>query len=178
VSRGATNLVGQSACLCGPRTRQCIGPDQLPRTDRKKYHARRGKRPTTTQLGTQQSPAYGRLGGRRNTAAGSPAIAGRIVSSIGEKSTTHGEGSDHITRTETNSHPRHTGVAEAAGALRPGPTVNGECSFRLKVSSVSSMTVQSAYLGGGVIPPPSARGRLGTTMQPPQGAERIAQSPQ
>jgi hypothetical protein len=31
-----------------------------------------------------------------------------------------------------------------------------------------------AYLGGGCIPPPSARGRRGTTMQPPQWAERIA----
>jgi hypothetical protein len=62
--------------------------------------------------------------------------------------------------------------------LRPGPTVYGECSFRLKDSSVTSVTLQNAYLGGGVIPPPSASGRRGTTLQPPQGAERIAHSPQ
>jgi hypothetical protein len=112
------------------------------------------------------------LGGRRNTAAGSPAIAGRIVSSTGEESTTHGEGRDQLPRTEANRHPRHTGVAEAAGAWRPGPTVFGECSFRLKDSSVTSVTVQCAYLGGFSIPPPSARGRRGGTSQQPPGAEQ------
>jgi hypothetical protein len=133
LSRVATNLVGQTAILCGPRTRQGIGPDQLPSTDRKRYHARRGKRPNSTQIRTKPSPTYGRLGGRRNTAAGSPAIAGRIVSSTGGKINTHGEGSDELPRTEAFSYPRHTGVAYAAGAWRPGPTVYGECSFRLNI---------------------------------------------
>jgi hypothetical protein len=76
VSRGATNLVGQTAALCGPPTLQGIGPDQLPRTDRTKYHARRGKRPTTTELKTYPSPAYGShhrhtgVAGGRGLAAG------------------------------------------------------------------------------------------------------------
>jgi hypothetical protein len=46
--RGATNQVGLTAGLCGLPRRQGIGPDQLKRTDRKKYHDRRGKRPNTT----------------------------------------------------------------------------------------------------------------------------------
>jgi hypothetical protein len=79
------------------------------------------------------------------------------------KSTTHGEGSDQLPLTEANSHPRHTGVAEAAGAWRLGPTVYGECSFRLTDSSVISVTVQSAYLGGGSIPLQSARDQLPRT---------------
>jgi hypothetical protein len=48
VSRGATNLVGPIAGLCGLPTRHGIGPGQLPRTEREKFHARRGKRPSTT----------------------------------------------------------------------------------------------------------------------------------
>jgi hypothetical protein len=176
VSRGTTNLVGQTADLCGSRTRQGFGPDQLPRTDRKMYHSRRGMRPTTSQLRTYPLTAYGNLGGRRNTAAGSPAIAGRIVSSIGEKITTYGEGSVQLPRTEGNSHPRNMGVAEAAGVWRPGPTVYGEFCCRLKYSSVTLVTVQMAYLGGGGITPLSARGRRGTTLQPPQWADRIAQA--
>jgi hypothetical protein len=37
LSRGATNLVGPTACLCGLSTRQGIVPDQLKLTDREKY---------------------------------------------------------------------------------------------------------------------------------------------
>jgi hypothetical protein len=37
VSRGATNLVGPTAGLCGLPTRQDTGPDQLKLTDREKY---------------------------------------------------------------------------------------------------------------------------------------------
>jgi hypothetical protein len=48
VARSATNIVELTAGLCGLPTGQGIGPDQLPRTDREKYHARRVKRPTTT----------------------------------------------------------------------------------------------------------------------------------
>jgi hypothetical protein len=83
------------------------------------------------------------------------------------KSTTHGEGSDQPPGTEGNSHPLLTGVAEAAGAWRPGPKVYVVCSFRLKVSSVTPVMVQRALIWGGVIPHPWARGRLGTTLQPP-----------
>jgi hypothetical protein len=94
-------------------------------------------------------------------AAGSPAIAGRIASSTVEISTTHGVGTDQLTRTEANSHPLHTGDVEAAGAWRPGPKVYAECPFRIKDSSVTSVTVQKAYFGGGGIPPPSRSGTLG-----------------
>jgi hypothetical protein len=48
VSRGVTNIIGPTAGHCVLPTRQGIGPDQLPRTAREKYHARRGIRPTTT----------------------------------------------------------------------------------------------------------------------------------
>jgi hypothetical protein len=48
VSRGATNLVGPTAGLSGIPTRQGTGPDQLQRTDRENYQARRGKLPTST----------------------------------------------------------------------------------------------------------------------------------
>jgi hypothetical protein len=55
--------------------------------------------------------------------------------------------------TEVNSRPHHTGVAEPAGLLRLGPTVYDLCSFRLKDSSVTSVTLQRAFLLGGSIPP-------------------------
>jgi hypothetical protein len=44
----ATNIFGLTVGLCGLPTRDGIGPDQLQRTDREKYHAWRGKRTTTT----------------------------------------------------------------------------------------------------------------------------------
>jgi hypothetical protein len=47
-SRGATNVVGPTAKLCGLPTLQGIGPDQLTRTDREKYNALRGKIPTNS----------------------------------------------------------------------------------------------------------------------------------
>jgi hypothetical protein len=103
MSRGATNILGLTAGFCGLPTRQGIGPDQLPRTDREKYHARRGN--------------------------------------------------DQIPRTEGNSRSRQTGAAKAAGAFRLGPTVYKVWSFRLKDISVTSVTVQSAFIGGGVIQP-------------------------
>jgi hypothetical protein len=62
------------------------------------------------------------------------------------ESTTHGEGSDQLTRTEGTSHPRHTGVEKTAGHWRLGPTVYEVCSFRIKDSSVTSVTVESAFL--------------------------------
>jgi hypothetical protein len=70
-----------------------------------------------------------------------------------EKSNTHGEGSVQLPRTEGNSRPRHTWVAEAAVALRLGPTVYELCSSRLKDSSVTSVTVQRAFFEGGGVPP-------------------------
>jgi hypothetical protein len=88
------------------------------------------------------------------------------------KSTTHGEGSDQLQRTEGNSHPRDTGIAEAAGVWRPGPTVYVVFSFRPKDSSVTSEMVPRAFHGGGDIPPPSARGRRGVTPQTSPGAEQ------
>jgi hypothetical protein len=48
VSRGATNLVGPIAGLCGLITVEGIGPDQLQLTDREKDHERRRNRPTNT----------------------------------------------------------------------------------------------------------------------------------
>jgi hypothetical protein len=42
VSRGATKLVRPTAVLFGLPTCQGIWPDELQRTDREKYHARRG----------------------------------------------------------------------------------------------------------------------------------------
>jgi hypothetical protein len=87
------------------------------------------------------------------------------------KSTTQGEGSGQLPRTEGNGHPRNTGVAVAAGSLLPGPTLYEVCSFRLKDSSVTSLMVQKAFLGGGVIPILTARGRRGGTPLPPPGAE-------
>jgi hypothetical protein len=69
----------------------------------------------------------------------------------------HGEGSDQVLRTEGNSRPRHTGVEEAEGALPLGPTVYDIYSFRLKDSSVTSVTVQRAFLRGDIIPPPLDR---------------------
>jgi hypothetical protein len=70
-----------------------------------------------------------------------------------EKSKTHGLGSDQIQRTEVNSLPRHSGVAEASGPWRLGPTVYVVYSFRIKCCSVTSVTVQMAFLLGGGIPP-------------------------
>jgi hypothetical protein len=87
------------------------------------------------------------------------------------KSNTHGVGSDQLPRTVVNSRPRQTGVAEAAGAWRLGPTDYELCSFRLRHRSVTTATVQRAFVGGCGIPPPSARGRRGTSAQPPPGAE-------
>jgi hypothetical protein len=55
--------------------------------------------------------------------------------------------------------------------LRLGSTVYELCSFRLKDSSVTSVTVKMAFFSGGSIPPPSARGRRGTNLQQPPGAE-------
>jgi hypothetical protein len=69
------------------------------------------------------------------------------------ESTTHGEGSDQLTRTQANSSPRHTGVEKAAGDWRMGPTVFEVCSFRLKDSSVTSVTIKIAFLWGIGIPP-------------------------
>jgi hypothetical protein len=81
-------------------------------------------------------------------------VSGRInYNAPTEKRTTHGEGSDQIPRTVGNSRPRHTGVAEAAGALRLGPTVYKVRSFLLKDSSVTSVTIQMAFLRGGRNPP-------------------------
>jgi hypothetical protein len=70
-----------------------------------------------------------------------------------EKSTTHGEARVLLPRTVGNSRPRHTAVAEAAGAWRLGPKVYELCPFPLKDSSVTSVTVERAFLGGGGIPP-------------------------
>jgi hypothetical protein len=67
--------------------------------------------------------------------------------------TTHGEGSNQETRTEGNSRPRNTGVSEVAVALRLGPTFFELCSFRLKVSSVTSVTIKNSFLGDDGIPP-------------------------
>jgi hypothetical protein len=87
------------------------------------------------------------------------------------KRTTQGEGSDQLQRTEGNSHPRHTGVADAAGDSWPGPTVYVVFSIRLKDSSVTSVIEQRALLGVEGIPPPSALGRRGGTQLPPPGSE-------
>jgi hypothetical protein len=70
-----------------------------------------------------------------------------------EKSNTHVEGSDQIPRTVGNSRPSHTGVAEAAGHLGLGPKVYELCSFGLKYFSVSTVTVEKAFLLGGGTPP-------------------------
>jgi hypothetical protein len=90
-----------------------------------------------------------------------------------EKSTTHGEGSDQLPRTVGNSRQGHTGVAEAAGNWRLGLTVYELCSFCLKDRSVTSANVQWAFVGGGGIPPPSTRGKRGTTPQPPPWSEHF-----
>jgi hypothetical protein len=63
------------------------------------------------------------------------------------------KGSDQQPRTDGNSRPRHTGVDKAAGNFRLGPTVYELCSDRLKDSSVTSATVQRAFIVGGGIPP-------------------------
>jgi hypothetical protein len=62
-----------------------------------------------------------------------------------EKCTTHGEGSDLISRTAVTSRPRDTGVEKAAWVLRLGPTVYDLCSFRLEDSLVTSVTVQMRF---------------------------------
>jgi hypothetical protein len=103
VSRGATNIFGPTARLCGLPTWQGTG--------RINYNA-----PT-------------------------------------EKSTTHGEGSNQLTRTEGDSPPRHTGAAKAAGDWRLGPTVYKVCSFRLEDSSFTSVTVQRRFSGAEVYRP-------------------------
>jgi hypothetical protein len=90
-----------------------------------------------------------------------------------QKSTTHGEGSDQLPRNEGTSRPRHTGVDKTAWHWRLGPTVYEVCSFRLKDSSVTTVAVQIAFLRG-VILPPSARGRRGSTSQPPPGADSVS----
>jgi hypothetical protein len=70
-----------------------------------------------------------------------------------EKSTRHGERSDQLPRTEGNSRPRHTGVAEAAGHWRLLPKIYELSNFCQKVCSVTSVTVQRAIIVGGCIPP-------------------------
>jgi hypothetical protein len=72
-----------------------------------------------------------------------------------------------------SSRQRHTGFAEAAGLWRLVPKFNGLCSFRLNVSSVTSVRVELALHGGGGIPQPSAWGRRGTPPQTPPGAEEF-----
>jgi hypothetical protein len=112
-----------------------------------------------------------RLRGSGNSLHGK--ASGRInYHAPSEKCTTHGEESDQLPRTEINRRPRHTGVAEEAGALRLGPTVYDLCSFRLKDRSVTSVNVHRVFVRGGSIQTPSARGRRGTTPQPPPGAEQ------
>jgi hypothetical protein len=86
-----------------------------------------------------------------------------------EKSTTHGDGSDQLTRTEGNSRPRHSEVAETAGPLRLGSKLCESCSFRLKDSSVTSMTVQRAFHGGGGIRHPTTRGSRARLRSRPLG---------
>jgi hypothetical protein len=103
VSRGATNLVGPTAGLCGLLNIKASGQIN--------YHA-----PT-------------------------------------EKSTTHGERSDQLQRTEEESRPGHKGAAKAAGVWLLGHTVYEVCSFRLEDRSVSSVTVKTAFLQGCGIPP-------------------------
>jgi hypothetical protein len=88
-----------------------------------------------------------------------------------EKSTTNGERRAQLTRTEGNSRPRHSGAANAAGDWRLRPTVYKVCSFRLEDSSVTSVTLQTSFLGGGGITPTSVRGRRGTTPPPPPSAD-------
>jgi hypothetical protein len=65
----------------------------------------------------------------------------------------HGEGCNQIPRTEGKSRPRHKGAAKPALDFRLGPTVYEVCSFRLKNRSVTSVTVQTAFLGGRSIIP-------------------------
>jgi hypothetical protein len=89
------------------------------------------------------------------------------------KRTTHGEGIDQPPFTEGKSRPRHTGVAEAAGAWRLRPTVYEIFSFRLKDSSVTSVTVKMAFHWCGCIPPPSARRLFRTTPQTPLGRDSV-----
>jgi hypothetical protein len=103
VSSCATNLFGPTAGLCGLPTRQGTGSDQLQRTEREKYHARRGKRPNTTHR-------------RKYPSA-------------------------------------HTGAAKAAGDWRLGRTVYEVYSLLPENSSVASVNVQTAYLGGRIIQP-------------------------
>jgi hypothetical protein len=86
------------------------------------------------------------------------------------KRNTHGEGSVQLPRTENKSRPRPLEIPAATGALWLGPPLYEECSVRQNVSSVTSVTVHRAQNGGGVIPPPSARGRRGGKPQPPPGA--------
>jgi hypothetical protein len=80
--------------------------------------------------------------------------SGRInYNAATEKSTTQGEGSDQQPRIVGKSRPRHTGVAEAAGDFRLGPTFYELCSFHLKDRSVTSATVQWAFAGAAVFRP-------------------------
>jgi hypothetical protein len=65
-----------------------------------------------------------------------------------EISTTHGEGSVQLHRNVGNSRQRNTWVAEAAGDWRLGPTVYMVFSFRLVDCSVTSVTVQTAFVRG------------------------------
>jgi hypothetical protein len=139
----------------------------------------RGRRGVISQPppGAEQCPAAQRTSSDRLPVS-SGFVHGKASGQINHhaptaKSTTHCEGIDQLTRTEANSHPRHTGVAEAAGSWGLGPTVYGECSFRLKDSSVTSVTVEWAFFGGGSIPPPSARGRRGGISQTPRGRNRV-----
>jgi hypothetical protein len=82
-------------------------PQKGPRTARKasNYHADRDI--AITGLREARRPL--------NTAAESPAIAGRMVSSTGEKSTTHVEGSDKLPRTDAETGSLSDEIRCAAG---------------------------------------------------------------
>jgi hypothetical protein len=86
-----------------------------------------------------------------------------------EKSTTHGEGSDQLQRTEGSSRPRYKGVVKAAGHWQLRQTVYVLCSFRLEVSSVTSETVQRAFGGSDCIQPVGSGKAVHDTAAAPRG---------
>jgi hypothetical protein len=136
----------------------------------------RGRRGTTPQPppGAERCPAAQRtLSNRLRGCAAFPKgkASDRInYQAPSEKSTTHGEGSDQLPLTEGNSRPRHTGVAEAAGPWRLGPTVYELCSFRLKDSSVTSATEKVRFIGWERYTAPVGSGTTGhDTAAPPGG---------
>jgi hypothetical protein len=67
--------------------------------------------------------------------------------------TQQGIGPDQLKRTEGYSRPRHTGVDKAARHWRLRPTDYLVCSFLLKVSSFTTVTVHRAFHGGAVYSP-------------------------